>query len=323
MGSLLTSIGTELVWQLLGSLVAALVAVASVLPLLRRVEVSPARLLAGAYLGASLPLLLSRPLLVGWDEPGTEQLRVTTFAAMYLVGPLTAGPALCTTLLSCAFAGARHPERAWWRALVVVAGGLGIAIALPIVGHQTANPLYADLRAVVYAALFGVAAVASLGAGPRAGGGPDAGTAGAALLPVVVALGESSERGLVWLVASRMTTSVAPEWWGEFVTRIRDAVALEWTTSWAVLAAAVAVAGVAAFRRDAPGPTLSTWLAGAVLSGLVLWGAELSPARLAVLGPTCTGAPPPGTSGEDAPQGEEQPQRDELEGAPEAERQHP
>jgi hypothetical protein len=320
--SLLGSLGTELAWQVLGSMLAVVVSVAVCLPALRGAPVSPLRLVAGAALAGALPLALTRVLLIGWDEVGTERLRVTTFAAQFLLAPLTAGPAIVTTSLFAVYAGARDPARAWWRAGVVVGATLAAAAALVGVGHSTGNWVYADLRAGVYVAVGAWLGVGALGAGPRERGGPDAGAAAAALLPLVVGLGEASERGLVWLVASNLTSSVAPELWGEFVTRIRGTVALEWAVSWGVLGLAALASAAVALRPEAPARTLGPWSLGVALGAATLLASDLAPARLQVLERTCTGVVPPSTD-EQRPQGQEQPERDDLPPDAEPERGEP
>lgn len=293
--TVLQHLGTELVWQVLGSVVAFLVAVAGALPSLRGGSVHPARLVAGAALAAALPLALTRALFVGWGTPGAEALRVTTFAAEFLLAPLTAGPALVVTASLLGFAAWRAPgdgPRDRWRAAPLVLGGVALAVALPVAGHATANPLYADLRAAVY--LLGSVGLGAAAAGGRGPAGRDAATAAAATFPLVVALGEASERGLVWLVMSLMTSKVAPEWWSEAVVRMRAAVALEWTTSAAAVGIAAAAAGVATARRDAWARGVVPWLVASALAGAVLAGADLAPARLQILASLCTGPAPPG-----------------------------
>lgn len=309
--SILSSLGTELVWQFIGSMLAAVLAVAAGLPILRRAPVAPARLLAGAWLAAALPLALTRVLFVGWASPGTERLRVTTFAAEFLLAPLTAGPAIGLTALFLLAAGARGPGRTFLRAAVLLAAGLGMAAALGWVGHRTGNWPYADLRAAAYVACCLALGLATLTPGPREEGGPDAGAAAAALLPLVVGLGEASERGLVWFVATSMTHTVSPASWPAFVSGVIDAVALERTVSWAVLAVAVAASGIAAARRESPARWGAPWLVSVAIGSLTVWGSELSEARLAILAPLCTGADP-ASAEEERPQGQEQADGDHL-----------
>jgi hypothetical protein len=287
--NLLANLGTELVWQVVGSLVAALVALVAGLPLLRGAPAHPLRLLAGGLAAAALPLLLTRLLLVGWDEPGTELLRVTTWAAGFLFAPLTAGPALAATATLAALASIRSPSRAWWRGGALLLAGVGVAAALVGVGHATGNPYYADVRAVAYVVVAAGLAVGASGRAPDGGG--DAASAAAAAFPLAVALGEASERGLVWLVASTMPPRVTPELWGVAVTRMRDAVATEWLASWGVFGVA-ALAGAAGIRREAWLRTGSAWGVAVVIGGALLWGSDLHAARLEVLSRVCTGVLP-------------------------------
>lgn len=298
------SLGTELLWAAVGGGFALVVAVFHGALAVQGRWVSPLRLALGAWLGLALIGVLGRLPLLAWDptdptaDPALVRLTVTTFATVYLAGPLFAGPALAATLGAAAFVGGRvGPRRA---ALAVAAASLvwiagGIAIAG---GVAAADPVYASLRGVVYAAagvLVGIAACA----GPEDGPGRAAAAAAGATAPALLALGEGSQRGLVMLLIARQAEVVPSAQWAEAAAKMLAHVTPERSAGWAALGVAVAVSVVATVAGGpvGGGRRLHGLIAagiGAALAAAVLWGSDLGAERvgaLRALGPEAPAAP--------------------------------
>lgn len=290
------ALGTELIWQVLASGVALVVAaVAGVLGFQRR-PVPPPVLAAGASVAALVVLGMGRATLYGWQSKPPEALALasTTFASVHLLGPLSAGPVVVVTLLLAAATGARAAPRQW--AVAGLALGLIVATAGVVVWGGTAanNVVYAWIRAAAYLALGVLVFVALLGGGEAEDGGPDAAAAAGAVFPLIVALGEASERGLVQLLLGRQTPNVPPEKWGAAVDWMLGKVAPEWTAAWVAFALAAGVAALGAFagrRGRKPAFGVVTAGVGVTLGAAVLWASDLGP-RLLDLAALCSGQAP-------------------------------
>ncbi len=280
--SLFQSLGTELVWQAILAGFAVIAAVAAGIPLAQGRRVHPLLLLSGALLVAATPFVMGRLCL--WDFGGlgvdTLRLQATTFAAVHLLAPLTAAPAIGLGLLFHALAGARSRPRPLAPALASALLLLVATGAVVAAGWSNGNWLYASLRGSAYVVFGSLAVLGSVGSGPPEEGGRDAGAAAACALPVLVALGEASQRGLVTLLLTQVTASVPTGKWSEGLQLMLGRVETEWTVSRAALVVAclAAVPGCArAGRRGAV-----TWAVAVGVSAALLLGSDLG-ARAEVL----------------------------------------
>jgi hypothetical protein len=207
---LVGSVGTEVVWQAIACGFALVIGTAHAALLVQGRRFPPLRLLLGALLALAVTGMLGR--ITAFDASraaasgDAEVLRsaALTFGTVHLVGPLLVGPVLAVTLGSTAFAGARaEPRRVGYG--LATAALLALAAAVVVAGGVAAgDPLFASFRGLVYAAV-GVVVGLGVCAGPvEEDGRPAAGRAAAiaagSLGPLVVAVGEASQRGLVTLL---------------------------------------------------------------------------------------------------------------------------
>jgi hypothetical protein len=307
-----TTVGTEVIWLIIGSGFAIVLALTNAALALQRGSMSPVRLLLGVWLAALVLLGLGQIAVLGaWDlqghpaEPELLRLGATTHAVVHLVGPLSVGPAGAVTLLVCAFLGARSGPRS--AGLPAVAGLLALGVALLVLagGMAAGNPAYPTLRALGYLGAGGLVAGALCGlrGGDVAAG--QAGLAAAALYPLVVAVGEGSGRGLVHLLLVLQAAKVPDPKWGIGLAQMLGHTAPEWAASFVALVLAMGVPAAAVLGcRAAPRlPGALAALLGAVLAAGVLVGSDVSPERLMTLSliPSSADAHLPKTSSESPP----------------------
>lgn len=273
--NLFGSLGTELVWQVILSGFAVIAVVAAGVPLLQKRRLHPALLVGGALLAVLSPFLMGRACLWDFGGRGVDLLRlqVVTFAACHLLAPLTAGPAMSFGLLFWAVGGARGVPRAWWRAGAAFGLTLVAAAIVLATGWATGNHLYATIRFGAYTVLGALAAVGTIGSGPDEEGGADAAAASGAAIPLLVGLGEASERGLVWLIVSQAVEQVPTGRWDDGLEWMLSNVSGEWFASHAALAVACLAAIPGAHRAGTRGAI--TWVVAAIASWALLLGSDL------------------------------------------------
>lgn len=282
--SLFGALGTELVWQVILSGFALIAVVAAGVPLLQKRRFHPLLLLGGGVLVALAPFLMGRACMWDFGGRGVDILRLqaTTFAACHLLGPLTAGPALAFGLLFWVVGGARGVPRTWGRAGVTVAIVAVAAITVVATGWAIGNGLYATVRGAAYMSLGTFAAIGTIGSGPDEEGGADAAAAAGAAIPLLVALGEASERGLVWLVAIQSAPLVPSGRWDDGLAWMLSKVHTEWIVSHVVLAVACAAAIPGAHRAGGARGG-ATWAVAALVAWALLLGSDIG-ARATAMG---------------------------------------
>ncbi|MEQ1572361.1 MAG: hypothetical protein ABMA64_42455, partial [Myxococcota bacterium] len=140
----------------------------------------------------------------------------------------------------------------------------------------------ATARAVAYAVAGGITAVGLLSGGTNASP-VGAATAGAAF-PVLVAVGEASERGLVYLVLTQASTRVPGEKWPDGVAQMLALVEPEWRAGVTAVALSTGVAaiGVVAARGVRAQAAVAA-LVGIGLAAALVWSSELGAGRALAL----------------------------------------
>lgn len=272
---LLASVGTEAVWQVVGTGFALIAALGAAVQVAQRRPVAPWVLVFGPVLAALVIWLVGRITLFGWSsDPASVRIVVTTFAVGALIGPLTFGPVAVTSLGSSAFAGARWP--ASLAAVGAVVAGFGVAGLVVYGGFGSGYPIYPAVRGLVYVVvgLFVALAVS--------GGHDEAGIAASAVFPLVVAVGEASERGLTNLLIVLQSQNVPPEKWAAAVTRMVGIVAPQWTASLLALGLATLFAGSLVLVRRR-WENLATVGVVVVVAWVVLLGANLGATKLSAM----------------------------------------
>lgn len=300
-GGLFGALGTEIVWLVVLTGFALVLAIVPAVSSLQRKPVAAPWLCAGGLLAAALVPALARVSVWGWPGIDAEQLRLmhTTFAVVNLAGPLTFGPVAGITLALLAVTGFRAGSWRWGDAALVLTLVALTAGVVAYGGWAANNVLYALIRGAAYLALGVVCAAATLD-GDAERGGRDVAAAATATWVLAVAIGEASERGLVMLLLLGTTPTVQPADWGALVDAIRGVVAREWQASVAALATAsvVALAGALMARRSRRRVAAASGAFGAVLlAWVVLLAADRGPRALAPLAALCTGTPAPAADG--------------------------
>ncbi|MCA9491541.1 MAG: hypothetical protein KC621_16530, partial [Myxococcales bacterium] len=160
------------------------------------------------------------------------------------------------------------------------------AVLVVATGWGTGNGLYASVRGAAYLALGTLAAIGTIGSGADDEGGADSAGAAAAAVPLLVALGEASERGLVWLLVTQTTAAIPSGKWEIGLAKILASVQTEWMASHAALAVAC-VAAIPGAHRVGGARGAVTWLAAVTVGWVLLLGADLGSraAALAALVP--------------------------------------
>ncbi|MBX2797446.1 MAG: hypothetical protein KTR31_07260 [Myxococcales bacterium] len=286
--SLLATLGSEVIWLVLFLVFAGI----ATLPLLAvhiwRRRLPAVALAAGPGLASLAIVAFGRLSLGGWaqlDGPGLVRA-VSTFGAVYLVGAITMVP-LCLLTFGALAASSVRRQRSERTLPAVVAAVLVLLTAAVTIGGGVAesNAVYAVVRGVTYAVVGGLVAVALLGDADEA-------AAAAVGFPLLVAVGEGSERALAHALMVQQTPHVAAEKWTAAVDAMFEAVSGElwWSLATLLLAGCVALWGLRQSERQLHG--VRGGLAALVWVGLaavVFLGAELGAERLYDLVAACEG----------------------------------
>lgn len=288
--SFMGSLGTELIWLFIGSGFALVWGGTTAALALQAGRMSPLRLVLGAVLAALISFGLGQLAVLGWPAQSAPALKLAamTHAALHLVGPLSFGPVASITLLACAWMGIRARPWRWTGPALVLGLVLLAAAAVVAGGYGSSNLLYPSMRACVYVAVGLLIAVSLSGRseeGTALPGAAEAGLTAGCLAPLVVAIGEASERGLVHLLLVQQAVSMPEGKWALAMPKMLAHTGPEWSGSQLALAVASAVAWLPmllAGRQIRPG-----WVLASLLSTLTAWavlmGSDLGEQRLAAL----------------------------------------
>ncbi len=151
-------------------------------------------------LGCLLVALIS---LWGWNptaDPDAAEIALTTITMARLGCYLVSAPVCAVLIIFCAVAGARPaPRRYKWAA----AGAVFIVATCvsTLVGSLDVTVVFSQVRALTYAFLGWMVAVAMMSGDPDESTGPEAGATAAVCFAIFVGTGESALRGLMELLS--------------------------------------------------------------------------------------------------------------------------
>ncbi|MFT4621620.1 MAG: hypothetical protein ACI8PZ_000272 [Myxococcota bacterium] len=278
--ALLAQLVPGLVVVLLCTGLGAIVGSASAILLIQQRRVPPVVTAIAGVAPALAPTLVAL-MFIGGDDPLAGALAAA--GAAFVGGIATMGVVVITGVL-LAVAGARPLPRRWPMFGVGLAGALVVAGLAAGAGYAVDNAVFGNVRALAYAVTGVILAAGMLGGGDGEGAGAEVCGGASLLLPLLVAAGESAERGLVHLILLQRLPEVPAPQRVELVQRFLDAFSpeLAWGTGALVVASLVAVVGATVAVREgaaraAGAAAGALWLVAAFV---VLWGPSLSEAAL-------------------------------------------
>jgi hypothetical protein len=240
----------------------------------------------GPALSALVPFVAGMAIVLAWpDTPEGVRRGAVSFGAARMAIWLGPMPLMGLAAVAGAWISWRNP-RSWRHAGLYAVAGMSVAAVIGVGGWVNQDLVFSGIRAATYAALVPPWSLAMAGTGER--GRAVAGWAGP-LLPLAVACGELSQRGLVLvLMIAQAPPLHASDWaeavdWFYLVTRPTAQVGAA-ALLIATLAAGVGVARAAGATRWAGACALvAAWFAWAT--------ADLPRAQAISLAVLCEGPP--------------------------------